>query len=249
MLSIKSRLSVPLVSFEHFKQFQSHLIKQAAWYSIPKLGEKLAGRQGYTQKPALPKNKHYDKQFLVLFGLLMASYHIWVHRHTQLTADAASCSSTSNCQHGKGWWQKAGDAIQQACYWTWEGTSAINGDESLGTEENKDICSIRVACSKAGDNSITNKSFSFEWGKKLIRKFCQYFFLLSPPICYGKKGNRYHCFWIHMCGAPHTINQCSFSVQQEEGCDQQQSHTAFPTAFKFSYNQRLRIFFFTQISD
>lgn len=52
-----SRLSVPLVSFEHFKLFQSHLIKQAAWYSISKLGEKLADRQGHIQKTSIPKER------------------------------------------------------------------------------------------------------------------------------------------------------------------------------------------------
>lgn len=52
-----------------------------------------------------------------------------------------------------------------------------------------------------------------------------------------------------MCGVPHSNSQQSLCVQQEEGCDEQQTHTAFPIAFKFSYDQRLRIFSLMEIAD
>lgn len=52
-----------------------------------------------------------------------------------------------------------------------------------------------------------------------------------------------------MCGVPHSNSQQSLCVQQEEGCDEQQTHIAFLIACTFSYDQRLRIFFLMEISD
>lgn len=80
-------------------------------------------------------------------------------------------------------------------------------------------------CREAGGNSITNKGFLFEQEKRTVRKFCQYFFAISFYLLWQKKQEVSLHLKPPLCGAPHSTNPRSFSARQEEGCDQQPTHS------------------------
>lgn len=186
-LPIKPRLSVPLVSFEYFKLFRSHLIKQATWYSILKLGEKLTGRQEHPPQSALPENNCHGRIVTSCVCLLMDNHPAWLCQHTQLRADTASSSSASSYQHGR---EPETVRKRHLIGHRRELTQLIRGDVQRGRRQ-----------------FVTNKGFSFRWGK-ISSSYgnSASISLLSPPMHYGKKGNRYVSLLLNVCVWCSTLN-------------------------------------------